>query len=686
MGLGLTEFLLEERIKKIAPSGGSGQPTGDAGGVLAGQFPNPGLAPGVATGSVLGPDVLTTSTPFTGTITGLWNALSIADASVTAAKLADGVATGTKLGTDVARISPGTGKLFPLTQIQQVLASTDLTDISGTYVAGSGFRSNGAVFKPNGLRFSAVAYGVVGDNNNATATANGTALDACIAAAKAAGEGSIVELDWTGTAYLPGGHKVWTRLWYKGTKWNKSKLANGAAAGTNLYETGHFQTETQTIPADYTHGDWEYWFTDHWLDGNLANNASGGCGLAGVGYGFRLDNLHIESCAGPGWWNEWSLTNEPINSGVGSLHQRGFSIGTLFFSNNGGNAVPARNTRLSQSRGAVTAGQVALFGPGDSKGGYIEIFKGGTTVAGNGMVHGSLDFNAGSFNAFHLTLDGLTIWGNHDIALVAAGSFLQATYAHIEGGWVNVLLTGSGLRLDTGKIFGARGSFTRSSTTTSGSSSVSVTVLNAGTNISQGMFISGSGIPAGTFITGVDPVGNTVTLSANATASATVTLTYGATSIAVPGSSSGNFSKIDVHEPSNQNGGTQCKIACVGGALTEGRIRIIGEIGAAGTITLAAGSMPTNANELDIIYTDYSGGAATVTPGWVPGPTGVGANTNYRLYRSLQPLSGIWRSRTTDPGTSDISSGLWGVWKNTTSGAVKLWVNDGGTMKSVALA
>jgi len=44
------------------------------------------------------------------------------------------------------------------------------------------------------------------------------------------------------------------------------------------------------------------------------------------------------------------------------------------------------------------------------------------------------------------------------------------------------------------------------------------------------------------------------------------------------------------------------------------------------------------------------------------------------------------RSASADPTSSDLASGFFNVFKNTTSGTVKLWYNDGGTMKSVALA
>lgn len=42
-------------------------------------------------------------------------------------------------------------------------------------------------------------------------------------------------------------------------------------------------------------------------------------------------------------------------------------------------------------------------------------------------------------------------------------------------------------------------------------------------------------------------------------------------------------------------------------------------------------------------------------------------------------------SSTIDPTTSDIAASTAKLYKNTTSSAVKLWVNDGGTLKSVTL-
>ena len=40
---------------------------------------------------------------------------------------------------------------------------------------------------------------------------------------------------------------------------------------------------------------------------------------------------------------------------------------------------------------------------------------------------------------------------------------------------------------------------------------------------------------------------------------------------------------------------------------------------------------------------------------------------------------------TATPTVSELSPGTWGIYKNTTTGTVKLYVNDNGTIKSVTL-
>ena len=50
------------------------------------------------------------------------------------------------------------------------------------------------------------------------------------------------------------------------------------------------------------------------------------------------------------------------------------------------------------------------------------------------------------------------------------------------------------------------------------------------------------------------------------------------------------------------------------------------------------------------------------------------------------PIEFAYYSATTDPTTSTIGAGRCAIYRNSTSGTVKLWVNAAGTMKSVALA
>lgn len=52
---------------------------------------------------------------------------------------------------------------------------------------------------------------------------------------------------------------------------------------------------------------------------------------------------------------------------------------------------------------------------------------------------------------------------------------------------------------------------------------------------------------------------------------------------------------------------------------------------------------------------------------------------------SARSLEVSFYTAASDPTSTDITSGCFSVWKNSGTGIVKLWVNDGGTMKSVAL-
>ena len=65
--------------------------------------------------------------------------------------------------------------------------------------------------------------------------------------------------------------------------------------------------------------------------------------------------------------------------------------------------------------------------------------------------------------------------------------------------------------------------------------------------------------------------------------------------------------------------------------------------------------------------------------------TSVLGNGSYHLSATEQSRVAGVISKAGDPTTSDIGASQWAVYKNTTSGLVKLWANDAGTMKSVTL-
>ena len=52
---------------------------------------------------------------------------------------------------------------------------------------------------------------------------------------------------------------------------------------------------------------------------------------------------------------------------------------------------------------------------------------------------------------------------------------------------------------------------------------------------------------------------------------------------------------------------------------------------------------------------------------------------------ALKPVLTTWFSSASAPTATNIPAGNFTVWKNTTDGTVKLYANDGGTLKSVTL-
>jgi hypothetical protein len=85
------------------------------------------------------------------------------------------------------------------------------------------------------------------------------------------------------------------------------KLKNGAAAGTHVLRTSSFTTLVGTDGV--ANGESGFSVRNLQIDGNKANNASGGHGLAIFGYAYRLHNVVVRNAHGRGIHSEWNSTS-----------------------------------------------------------------------------------------------------------------------------------------------------------------------------------------------------------------------------------------------------------------------------------------------------------------------------------------------------------------------------------------
>ncbi len=65
---------------------------------------------------------------------------------------------------------------------------------------------------------------------------------------------------------------------------------------------------------------------------------------------------------------------------------------------------------------------------------------------------------------------------------------------------------------------------------------------------------------------------------------------------------------------------------------------------------------------------------------------GGSASERYHLTTEQHSRATSVLSLSSDPTTAQIAASQWAIYKNTTTGNVRLWANDGGTMKSVLLS
>ncbi len=100
--------------------------------------------------------------------------------------------------------------------------------------------------------------------------------------------------------------------------------------------------------------------------------------------------------------------------------------------------------------------------------------------------------------------------------------------------------------------------------------------------------------------------------------------------------------------------------------------------GGTGCVITAGSNISLTGGITTLLYDSTAGATTDLVFRWST------ALSKYKLVASTaQTVVDVITSSASDPTTSDILSGQVKDWKNTTSGAIKRWVNDSGVMKSI---
>jgi len=92
------------------------------------------------------------------------------------------------------------------------------------------------------------------------------------------------------------------------------KLVNGAAAATDVVQSSTFAALTG---ADDAGGDFDMFLDGFTIDGNKANNPTGGWGLRKYGKRTRIGDLVVQNAKAGGFWSEWAASAAvPVADGM----------------------------------------------------------------------------------------------------------------------------------------------------------------------------------------------------------------------------------------------------------------------------------------------------------------------------------------------------------------------------------
>lgn len=155
--------------------------------------------------------------------------------------------------------------------------------------------------------------------NDYGATGDGTTDDSAAFASAITAAGN------QGLVYVPGGRyrvanvTIPTGVVLAGAGYEATilQLPDGAPSGAHVLMSENFTSLTGT---SNTATPYNITIRDMTIDGNKANNASGGHGIALYAYGWYIHNVRIRNCKGRGLHSEWAAAGQPVpGDGMESL-------------------------------------------------------------------------------------------------------------------------------------------------------------------------------------------------------------------------------------------------------------------------------------------------------------------------------------------------------------------------------
>lgn len=271
-----------------------------------------------------------------------------------------------------------------------------------------------------------------------------TALDACLAAAGAAG-GGMVEIP-PGAFVVSGNHEIPDDVWIEGAGHTRTilMLATGAAANTDVLRTKNFTSLSyihdngNTSPGNRgCHG---FGISRLMIDGDFRNNASARGGLALYGFDYYLKDLLVAGC------KSWGILSECNMTSGNTPHQLGTGPG----------GIHTYWDRVMVQNCADSGRQVNFLGPHDSYIQGLDVYKDGS-YSSDGLYIGHSGAATGVDGGGGSQFSDIHVWGNHTTGVNVASGGTLIDNLQSEGGDLQLRIAGAKIKVNHARLYGVTG-------------------------------------------------------------------------------------------------------------------------------------------------------------------------------------------------------------------------------------